>query len=237
MAHKDEHDDREDDNRGTLRDRRVKGFVLGLVCCAVAVYAVIAGVNIFEPITMAVDDGDAAATQEAKKDETSTADPKKGSGDVPEPSSTLHAFHAAGLVAEVPDNWVEVDVAGVTAAAPEGDGSAGYLSLDSQSASDMAGTPAIDSAKAMEGFARTMASAQDDGDARANIAVQPMGEGRWSATIPVSMDVDGARLTGKQLLIGGGDTVHVATAVHVDGASQQLVNAFDAALASVEVAS
>lgn len=236
MAPKDERDPKDED-RGPLQGRKVKALVLGLVCCAVAVYAVIAGVNIFKPITMAVDDGDAAAAQDAKKDDASTAAPEKEAASVPDPSSTLRAFHAAGLVAEVPDNWVEVEVAGVSAVAPEGDGSAGYLSLDSQSASDMSGTPSIDSAEAMEGFARTMAAAQEDGDARTDISVQSAGEGRWSATIPVTMDVDGAKLTGKQLLIGGGSTVHVATAVHADGASQQLTDAFDAALASVEVAS
>ena len=149
---------------------------------------------------------------------------------MPDPSGTLTSLSAGGVTVRVPDNWAEVDIAGVKGASPTSDGSVARVTADTAEASAMGPVPSVSSADDMEALARTVSSAEG-GSADADVAVERGADGLWRATLPVRED----GMEGTELLLADGGKVHVVEGAWSPDAPAAVVAAVKAAVASVTV--
>lgn len=190
------------------------------VAIVAALIAVACNINVFAPLSMLGADGGQSASEAPAPD-----------GAPPEPSKTLVAMTVSGVSVEVPDNWVEVEVAGVHGASPTASGTTARVSVDASQASAMSEAASVASADDMEALARTVSAAQG-GSADVDVSPVQGKDGLWRATLPVKE----AGFEGEELLIGDGQTVYVVCGLWSPDASSGVVDAVKAAVASAAVA-
>lgn len=197
------------------------------VVAVAAVLAVALDLDVFSPLgslgSAASADGGAGAEE---------ASGGSGGTSVPEPSETLAPLSAGGVTVQVPDNWVEVDVAGVKGASPTSAGDVARVTADTAETSAMGGVPSVSSADDMEALARTVSSAQG-GSADADVAVEQGSDGLWRATLPLRE----GDMRGTELLLADGGKAYVVEGVWSPDAPAAVVDAVKAAVASAAVGS
>ncbi|MEY8436957.1 hypothetical protein AAK967_04330 [Atopobiaceae bacterium 24-176] len=207
---------------GSARGGRAEGWrkagPVVAVAIVAALIAVACNINVFAPLAMLGDEG---------------AQPAPASDDaVPEPSQSLVPMTVSGVSVEVPDNWVEVEVAGLHGASPTAAGAHARVTVDASQTSAMSGVSSVSSADDMEALARTVSAAQGGS---ANVDVSPVQgkDGLWRATL----EAKEGSLGGTELLIGDGQTVYVVEGLWSPDASPAVVAAVRAAVASATVVS
>ena len=173
------------------------------VVAVAAVLAVAFGLDVFSPLGSP----GGSASADGGSGSAGASDGASG-GSVPDPSRTLTSLSAGGVTVRVPDNWAEVDIAGVKGASPTSDGSVARVTADTAEASAMGPVPSVSSADDMEALARTVSSAEG-GSADADVAVERGADGLWRATLPVRED----GMEGTELLLADGGVAAVKAAV------------------------
>ncbi len=95
------------------------------VVAVAAVLAVAFGLDVFSPLGSP----GGSASADGGSGSAGASDGASG-GSVPDPSRTLTSLSAGGVTVRVPDNWAEVDIAGVKGASPTSDGGAARVTGD-----------------------------------------------------------------------------------------------------------
>ena len=209
---------------GAATPRWRRWLPVAAVVAVAAVLAVAFDLDVFSPLGSL---GDAASA-----DGGSGAAEASDGGSIPEPSKTLTSLSAGGVTVQVPDNWVEVDVAGVKGASPTSGGDVARVTADTADTSAMSSVPSVSSADDMEALARTVSSAQG-GSADADFAVERGADGLWRATLPLRE----GDMQGTELLLADGGTAHVVEGIWSPDAPAAVVDAVKAAVASAAAGS